>query len=106
MGRTLISSYISSIDISNEASKSVLWSQGSFSASVSKTLTIMEMEEFQIQAPEVTCEYALDKTPYKEVRWQRIPPRPNIFTMNPTNSGSNGVKIGIISVFLPILLSL
>ena len=39
----------------------------------------MEIKELKIEMPEVTCEYSLDKTPYKEVRWQRIPPRPNVF---------------------------
>ena len=66
----------------------------------------MEIEELQIQVPEVTCEYALDKTPYKEVRWQRIPPRPNIFTMNPSESRSHCMEISVILLILPILLKL
>ena len=55
----------------------MVWSQGTFSALVSKTLSIMEIG--LENSPEVTCEYVLEKTPYKEVRWQRIPPRPNVF---------------------------
>ena len=56
-------------------------------------------------SPEVTCEYVLEKTPYKEVRWQRIPPRPNVFQ---TKSGSASlskvaylVAIVVINISLP-----
>ena len=71
-----LNSDLYSIDISDEASRSVVWSQGTFSALVFKTLQL-EMED--VGNAEVTCEYSLNKTPYKEVRWQRIPRRPNVF---------------------------
>ena len=65
----------------------------------------MEIKELKIEVPEVTCEYALDKTPYKEVRWQRIPPRPNVFMIESGESGSNCPSFKVLFVFLTIIIS-
>ena len=76
----------------------MLWSQGTFSALVSKTLSIMEIGAEN--SPEVTCEYVLEKTPYKEVRWQRIPPRPNVFQ---SQSGSACLSTSIYMVAIIVI---
>ena len=47
-----------------------MWSQGTFSAIVSKTLEVMDLET------SITCEFSVEKTPYREVRWQQIPRPP------------------------------
>ena len=74
----------------------MVWSQGTFSALVFKTLQL-EMED--VGNAEVTCEYSLDKTPYKEVRWQRIPSRPNVFHTKSKSLMSKSTAWLLIMVF-------
>lgn len=84
-----------SMDISDDASRSVVWSDGSFSVSVSKLLNfggkhLSPIMESMTICPQnngtycedtvATCEFTLPQTPYKEIRWQKIPQIPEEFT--------------------------
>ena len=84
------------MDVSEEASRTLVWSGGSFSATVSKRLPVMQVlmmhsededdsssslgligsKSRPLEAASVTCEFVLAKTPYREVRWQRVPQLP------------------------------
>ena len=55
-------------------------------------------------SPEVTCEYVLEKTPYKEVRWQRIPPRPNVFQTKSGSASLSKIAYLVASVAIKIYL--
>jgi hypothetical protein len=86
-----------SVDISDEASRSVVWSDGSFSATMSKSIIFMDgspMLEMMgtpqddhlgrivnkgETMPTVTCELSLAGTPYHEVLWAKIPKVPTEF---------------------------
>jgi len=96
------------MDVSEEASRSVVWSGGSFSAAVSKSLPAMQvlmmhsedrsqstigsnMRPYGVrsEAASVTCEFVLAKTPYREVRWQRIPLLPMEFRSTTIATNAN-----------------
>ena len=103
--------FMVSMDISEEASRSVVWSDGSFSASMSRRLQVeaiagntrvLEAAEY----PTLTCEFVLAQTPYREVRWQRIPQRPDEFKVLHQSSDAATLAPGdvIMLISTPFLL--
>lgn len=93
--------FFSSIDISDEASRSVIWSQGTFSSIVSKSLNI----EDTMLSPEssITCTFTLEKTPYHQVRWQRIPRPPREFFRQPVMNSARNAHHSIIVLIVFML---
>ena len=101
------------MDISEEASRSVVWSESTFSSTVSKTLNCEDIfpkfyENIEKREAAVTCEFILAKTPYRDVRWQRVPKLPlefktnNIIVQNHTEK----IRPNIISIMLILTLNL
>ncbi len=124
---------IISVDVSDEASRTLVWSEGAFSATMSKLVEFPnnaemmqiligggEEDAFEARSgtdfgdsitenprifpgashPIVRCEFTLPGTPYRELRWKKVPPLPFL-----NNSESTNVRLGpvILVIFVSMI---